>query len=108
MDTDTLMGFEKICQLLQKADLETLKDVSDFLELVPAEDTTKMYNDIIDKLGVLYNEWDAVDWFRVYTTIQAIIEPPQREDKPIFIEDDEIQLDIPSMYYRVTETEMED
>lgn len=108
MDRDSSIALEEIRQLLQEADLETLKNISDFLELAPAEDTTKMYNDIIDKLSVLYNEWDADDCFRVNTTIQAIIEPPQREDKPIFIQDDEIELDVPRMYYKVTETEIED
>lgn len=107
MNTDTLIGFEEIRQLLKKADIETLKNVSDFLELAGAEDPGKLYNNIIDKLGVIYNEWDADSCFGVNSTIKAIIEPPKSEDSPVFIQDDEIELDIPVMYYRDIETSVE-
>lgn len=93
MNTDTLIGFEEIHQLLKKADIETLKNVSDFLELAGAEEPGKLYNDIIDALGAIYDERKADSCFEINECIKNIIEPPKRDNEAIIKElSDEISI----------------
>jgi len=78
-----LIEFDAICQLLKKADIKALEEITRYLELTPAEEAKRMYENIIDKLKVIYGEHGENSFFEVNEIIEAIIKPPFRENDTV-------------------------